>query len=46
MSTPFYKPFMSKFVEYANPKLREVDKWLWIVEDRRAEQVFEIVRKL
>ena len=46
MSTPFYEPFMSKFVEYASPKLREVDIWLWIVEDRRAEQVYEIVRKM
>ena len=37
---------MSKFVEYASPKLREVDIWLWTVEDRRAEQVYEIVRKM
>jgi hypothetical protein len=46
MSTPFYEGFMPKFVEYTSPKLREVDVWLWIVEDRRAEHVFEIVRKL
>ena len=46
MSTPFYEPFLSKFVDYASPKFREVDIWLWIVEDRRAEQVYEIVRKL
>ena len=46
MSTPFYEPFLSKFVDYASPKFREVDVWMWIVEDRRAEQVYEIVRKL
>ena len=46
MSTPFYEPFLSKFVDYASPKFKEVDIWLWIVEDRRAEQVYEIVRKL
>ena len=46
MSTPFYTPFLSKFTEYASPKLREPEVWLWIVEDRRAEQVYEIVRKL
>jgi hypothetical protein len=33
-------------LEYASPRLREVDVWLWIVEDRRAEQVFELVQKL
>ena len=46
MSTPFYEPFFSKFVHYVSPKFREVDIWLWIVEDRRAEQVYEILRKL
>ena len=46
MSTPFYEPFFTKFVDYGSPKFREVDVWLWIVEDRRAEQVYEIVRKL
>jgi hypothetical protein len=46
MSTPFYEPFFSKFVDYANPKFREVDVWLWIVEDRKSEQVHDIVRKL
>ena len=33
-------------MDYASPKFREVDIWLWIVEDRRAEQVYEIVLKL
>jgi hypothetical protein len=46
MSTLFHKPFMTKFVDYARPKLREIEIWLWIVEDRRAEQVYEIVQKL
>jgi hypothetical protein len=46
MSAPFYAPFWSKFVEYASPRLREVDVWLWIVEDQKAEQVYDIVRKL
>lgn len=46
MSVPFYEPFLSKFVEYASPRLREPEVWLWIVEDRRAEQVYEIARKL
>jgi hypothetical protein len=46
MSTLFYDPFLSKFVDYASPKFREIDVWLWIVEDRRAEQVYDLVRKL
>ena len=46
MSTLFYDPFLSKFVDYASPKFREVDIWIWIVEDRRSEQVFTLVRKL
>lgn len=46
MSALFYEGFMAKFNEYASPRLREIDIWLWIVEDRRAEQVYEIVRKL
>ena len=46
MSTLFYDPFLSKFVDYASPKFREIDIWLWIVEDRRAEQVFDLARKL
>jgi hypothetical protein len=46
MSVPFYGEFMPKFLDYASPRLREVDVWLWIVEDRRAEQVFELVQKL
>ena len=46
MNTPFYEPFLSKFVDYASPKFREVDIWLWIVEDKRAKQMYEIVWKL
>lgn len=46
MSTMFYDPFLSKFVNYASPKFMEIDIRLWIVEDRRAEQVYELVRKL
>ena len=46
MSTMFHEQFMAKFVDYASPKLREIDIWQWIVEHRRAEQVYEIVRKL
>ena len=45
MSTPFYDTFLTKFIEYASPRLKEPEVWLWIVEDRRAEQVYEIVRK-
>ena len=37
MSTLFHEPFMSKFADYASTKLREIDIWLWIVEDRRAK---------
>lgn len=44
MSILFYEPFVLKLVDYANTKLRELDIWLWIVEDRRTEQVYEIVR--
>ena len=46
MSILFYDPFLSKFVDYASPKFREIDIWLWIVEDRYAEQVYDLVRKL
>lgn len=46
LSCPFYEPFLTKFADYGSPRLREVDIWLFIVEDRRAEQVYEIVRKL
>ena len=44
MSTFFYEPFVLKLVDYANTKLRELDIWLWIVKDRRTEEVYEIVR--
>lgn len=46
MSMPFYEPFLTKFNEYASPMLREPDLWLWIVEDKMAEQVYDIVRKM
>ena len=46
LSSPFYEPFLTKFLEYGCPRFREVDIWLWIVEDRRAEQVYEVVRRL
>ena len=46
MSCPFYKPFITKFVDYGCPWFREVDIWFWIVEDRKSEQVYEIVCKL
>lgn len=46
MSTPFYEPFLTKFNDYGSPRLREPDVWLWMVEDRRAEQVYDIVRKM
>ena len=46
MSSPFYEPFFSKFADYGSPRLREVDIWLWIVEDMKSEQVYELVRKL
>lgn len=41
----FYEPFLSKFVNYASPKFREIKIWVWIVKDRRAEPVYEIVKK-
>ena len=46
ISCLFYKPFFTKLVYYGSPRFWEIDIWLWIVEDRRAEQVYEIVRKL
>jgi hypothetical protein len=46
MSTLFHKPVLAKLVDYATPKLGEINIWLWIVEYRRAEQVYDIVRKL
>lgn len=46
MSTLFHDPFMAKFVEYVGPKLREINVWLRIVEDRQAQQVYGIVKKL
>lgn len=45
MSTPFYESFMAKFVDYGCPRMKEPAVWLWIVEDRRAEQVFELVTR-
>ena len=45
-STRFYEPFLSKFVDYANPKFREVNVWLWIVGDRRAKLVYKMVQNL
>lgn len=45
MGTPFYEPFFSKFIEFANPKLREHKAWLWIIEDKGAKQVYKMVRK-
>ena len=46
MSNPFYKPLFSKFVDYGSLRLREVDIWLWIVKDKKSEQVYELVRRL
>ena len=46
ISCPFYEPFLTKFADYGSPRLREVDIWVFVVEDRMAEQVYEIVRKL
>lgn len=46
MSSPFYDKFITKFVDYGCPRFREVDIWLWIVEDKKSEQVYELVRKL
>ena len=43
MSTPFYDPFLIKFVEYVCPRMKEPNVWLWIVENRKAEQVYEIM---
>ena len=46
MSIMFHEPFMSKFADYASPKLKKIDIWLWIVEDMRTKQVYKIVQKL
>ena len=46
MSSPFYDIFITKFVDYGCPRFREVDIWLWIVEVKKSEQVYEFVRKL
>lgn len=46
MSTPFYGPFLDKFIEYSSPKPREPKVWLWTVEDMRAKKIYEIVIKL
>ena len=29
MSMPFYNPFLMKFVEYASPRMKELDVWMW-----------------
>ena len=44
MNTPFYNPFLAKFLEYASPKMKEPDVWLWIVEDKRAEHIYKIMK--
>lgn len=46
ISTLFNEGFMAKFNDYASPKLREPDVWLWIMDGRRSEQVYGIVRTL
>lgn len=46
MSTPFYEPFFSKFIEYACLKLKEPKVWLWIMKDKRAKQICKIVKRL
>ena len=46
MSIMFHEPFMSKFADYASPKLKKIDILLWIVEDMRTKQVYKIVQKL
>ena len=46
MSSLFYEKFIAKFVDYGSPRFREVDVWMWIVEDRKSEQVYDLVRKL
>lgn len=46
MTSPFYDRFLAHFVDYGCPRFREVDIWLWIVEDKKSEQVYELVRKL
>ena len=32
---PFYNPFISKFIEYKSPAIREPHVWLWIVEQEK-----------
>lgn len=46
IDAPFYEFFMPKFIEYGCPRFREVDIWLWIVEDVKAEQLYELVKRL
>ena len=46
MSSLFYNLFLTKFVDYGRARFREVDVWLWIIENRKSEQVYDLVRKL
>ena len=43
MDTLLYKPFLAKFVEYVGSMMKHPNVWLWIVEDIRAEHVYEIM---
>jgi hypothetical protein len=43
MSILFHEPFMARFIEYASPRLREINIWMWIMEYRKTKQVHEIV---
>lgn len=40
MSTPFYDPFLTKFIECTCPRMKEPNVWLWIVGDKKAEQLY------
>ena len=39
---PFYNPFMTKFMEYKSPGMREPHVWLWIVEQEKLSVVTEL----
>ena len=39
---PFCNPFMSKFIDYKSPALREPNVWLWVAEQEKVPAVLEL----
>ena len=44
--SPFYNPFMSKFIDYKSPAMREPNVWLWVVEQEKVPAVLELYETL